>query len=654
MHSRKLRGVYVAAGIDLEDADLINAASRFGKVIDVVRLPMQATEQIASSLALPLASGSSDRAAAAEDNAKKLTAALGGRYVLMTHLDDSIRFSRHAPRRHVHPMSIAARLQGPARVLRLARVAFRNTALPLPDTVVYALNKRRETWGPHSAPGCSHWVSWPSLGWAAASFDSPEKCFAALGSFNLGNSPPSGGETDIFLSFRKAVLRRDIEIQRWLRRKRRFCDATSAFEDSSADESDSDSSDFLTSDDTSCSDKLPDREDLMAVVRSPSPGLPEVDESKLPLVTGVEIVGKLGQGNNSLVYLGRRSDGSELVVKAISELSVHAKREMIAAKFVSSIPYAPRIYGSRRGIGCTFLLVELLGPDLLALSDKYNLTELEVLVLSLEMLSALRALHCAGLIHRSVKPENFCLAYPSTATLSADGSENNAEDNTRPLVKIIDFGRTVFSSQQSPDVADDEPLTGWWYTLPGFLGEPLTEKDDLGSLVHCIGYLIDDQMSDRQAGRDGDHTCYAEWRKRYAEAVRDCMDNIEAEELARLSRVGPPVPPAMTQLEVAGRARLALRGIQDAYYPPHMPVWWLELRRVALAAAEDPSTSFASLEVSLRGILEGMLLEKLADDRQRGGSGTVADVLRSIIELNERYLANERPRKVAKRARSAQ
>ncbi|CCD16564.1 unnamed protein product [Trypanosoma congolense IL3000] len=157
-----------------------------------------------------------------------------------------------------------------------------------------------------------------------------------------------------------------------------------------------------------------------------------------------------------------------------------------------SQPPSPRLFFVKELKAHVALGLELLGPDLFDFTGKCRLFEEELCLVGIELLRTLSALHMRGLVHRSVKPENFCWNTEGlekcrnrTSAGCLTGVEKDS-DKSSPyyfpefLFKMVDFGRgTIDASDPARTSLYERPYGGWWHSLNGFLGKPMGQKDDL-------------------------------------------------------------------------------------------------------------------------------------------------------------------------------
>ncbi|MBA9004532.1 serine/threonine-protein kinase [Thermomonospora cellulosilytica] len=240
-----------------------------------------------------------------------------------------------------------------------------------------------------------------------------------------------------------------------------------------------------------------------------------------------EVVGRLGAGGQGAVYLGRAEDGTYVAVKLLhaqmaADPSARARfaREVAAAQKVAPFCTARVLQADVAG-DTPFIVSEFIdGPslhDVVAHNGPLGTTELERLAIG--TVTALAAIHEAGIVHRDFKPNNVLLAAdgPRVVDFGIARTVNSQESAVtatgmvvgtpgylapeqltgaplQPAVDIFAWGATmVFAATgQSPFEAE---------TLPVIINRILNEEPDLSALQEPLRGLVARCLSKDPAGR---------------------------------------------------------------------------------------------------------------------------------------------------------
>lgn len=193
---------------------------------------------------------------------------------------------------------------------------------------------------------------------------------------------------------------------------------------------------------------------------------------------------RIGSGSFGSVYAARHDgSGQEVAVKLepssakYPQLSHEARVYEVLSDHGAVVP---RIHWYGSDGDHQALVMDLLGPSLLDLHERCGgAFSLETSVaLTEQIISRLEELHSAGLLHRDIKPDNFCMGQEASSTERA--------------VYALDFGcakryRDPQSLRHIPEEQGKRMIgTARYASLRAHLGQQLSRRDDLES----VGYLL--------------------------------------------------------------------------------------------------------------------------------------------------------------------
>ena len=167
-----------------------------------------------------------------------------------------------------------------------------------------------------------------------------------------------------------------------------------------------------------------------------------------------------------------------------------------------------RYFGRKDDMDGIFMVTELLGPSLETLATSQRLDMRSHVIknppphhadfisgIGRQMLQRLKSIHCRGMVHRDVKPDNFVFA--RTPVLDLSRRANSKPDSCVPLLYLIDFGmakridRKEGQGQQGQQAQHGSPLIGSarYASLAAHRGEALGRRDDLISMMYSLMYV---------------------------------------------------------------------------------------------------------------------------------------------------------------------
>lgn len=199
------------------------------------------------------------------------------------------------------------------------------------------------------------------------------------------------------------------------------------------------------------------------------------------------IYGVLGKGNFGKVYKAIQKETNVHVAIKIDHSSVLIEREHILYRFLWEqivqkelhYLYIPRVFYYIIDHSRYILVLERLGISLDKLFDRYNglWTNATLYWVVVKVLSLLKGIHQAGIIHRDVKPDNFAIGYTKHDELY-----------------IFDFG---LSGKYHTDEGSHSPFTNGYSiigttryaSIHNHLGFKQSRRDDLESMWYMMYYL---------------------------------------------------------------------------------------------------------------------------------------------------------------------
>ena len=173
-------------------------------------------------------------------------------------------------------------------------------------------------------------------------------------------------------------------------------------------------------------------------------------------------------------------------------------------QLLQGIPGIPslRYFGRKDDMDGIFMMTELLGPSLETLATSQRLDMRSHVIknppphhadfisgIGRQMLQRLKSIHCRGMVHRDVKPDNFVFA--RTPVLDLSRRANSKPNSSVPLLYLIDFGMAKRIDRKEGQGQQGSPLIGSarYASLAAHRGEALGRRDDLISMMYSLMYV---------------------------------------------------------------------------------------------------------------------------------------------------------------------
>lgn len=203
----------------------------------------------------------------------------------------------------------------------------------------------------------------------------------------------------------------------------------------------------------------------------------------------------IGQSASSLVFyaedmLTRLEDGSALPVavkildKDASEYRVNAEefhREIRAVASIPTNPHMVAVLDASFHEGEHFVVMEYVSGKTL---DRYlkekggKLSAKEILSIALQLLSALRLAHEAGVVHRDIKPHNIMVERADVVGKQVEVPGGKG----MPFVKLTDFGVALLPETDLLALGERGASTAYYVSPEQASGAPIGVRSDIYSL----------------------------------------------------------------------------------------------------------------------------------------------------------------------------
>ena len=199
------------------------------------------------------------------------------------------------------------------------------------------------------------------------------------------------------------------------------------------------------------------------------------------------VVGLLHQGRRNDLFVAQetvRDQVRSFVLKIPYEFS-NESAEVLAreAAFLSEVRHPNIVLAYEVGSDDerAYLVLDPIAGE--TLSDTIERTgpmqERDVLGIFWQVLSAARAMHDAGVVHRDLRPRNVCLEW------------RGGDPSRPPVVKLIDFAAAKFLRADHPDAAEEPayPVGAHRYMAPeqhrGEVAGPWVDIYAIGMMLHA-------------------------------------------------------------------------------------------------------------------------------------------------------------------------
>jgi serine/threonine protein kinase len=191
------------------------------------------------------------------------------------------------------------------------------------------------------------------------------------------------------------------------------------------------------------------------------------------------IIEKIGVGSFGTIYKGKHNKTDEVVAIKIEPISSKyklLKNETFIYHYLNKLNCIPKLKWFGKDTINYYMVIDLLGPSLRDIIEKYNkngLSLLFTLEIGIKIMNILKSIHDNKLIHRDIKPDNFLFGL------------NDLKD-----IYLIDYGFCVFYTNHC-DLEKTSHLVGSlnYASINAHNCFKLSMRDDLESVCYLLFYL---------------------------------------------------------------------------------------------------------------------------------------------------------------------
>lgn len=198
-------------------------------------------------------------------------------------------------------------------------------------------------------------------------------------------------------------------------------------------------------------------------------------------VGGYELLNLLGEGSFGVVYLCRHMKEKYMACAKLENLQTTTAQVVYEYRLYRKLArtpaasFVPKAYRQGEAGDFRFMILELGGKDLSTIVDTHS--EAEKMLIFRNLLSALRAIHDGGVVHRDIKPKNILLK---------PGSRTDVFVVDLGLAKICRSGLKHIPNRNKTSIAG----TSRYASVPSQMCTQTSRRDDMYSLCYTMLVLF--------------------------------------------------------------------------------------------------------------------------------------------------------------------
>lgn len=189
----------------------------------------------------------------------------------------------------------------------------------------------------------------------------------------------------------------------------------------------------------------------------------------------------LGEGSFGVVYLCRHLKDGHMACAKLENLQTATAQVMYEYRLYRKLArtpaasFVPKAYRQGEAGDFRFMILELGGKDLSTIVDTHS--ESEKMAIFRNLISALRAIHDSGVVHRDIKPKNILLK---------PGSRTSIVVVDLGLAKIYRSGLKHIPNRNKTSIAG----TSRYASVPSQMCTQTSRRDDMFSLCYTMLVLF--------------------------------------------------------------------------------------------------------------------------------------------------------------------